>query len=58
MKMHMYAENDPAIKRNEPFLTEFPGEIYTIEANDKFPDNWKYPLEIPIALIQAAQNQR
>ena len=56
--MHMYAENDPAIKRNEPFLTELPGEIYTIEANDKFPDNWKYPLEIPIALIQAAQNQR
>ena len=58
MKMHMYAENDPAIKRNEPFLTELPGEIYTIEANDKFPDNWKYPLDISIALIQAAQNQR
>ena len=56
--MHTYAENDLAIKRKEPFLIELPGEIYTIEANNKFPDNWKYPLDIPIALMQAAQNQR
>ena len=31
-----------------------PGERYTTEANDKIPDNYKYPL----ALIQTAQNQK
>ena len=31
-----------------------PGELYTIEANDKIPDYCKYPL----ALIKAAQNQK
>ena len=50
--LHMYAENEPAIKRNEAVLNEFPSELYIIEANDKIPDNCKYPL----ALIQAAQN--
>ena len=49
----MYAENEPALKRNEAVLNELPGELYTIEANDKIPDNCKYPL----ALIVAAQNQ-
>ena len=48
----MYAENDPAMKRNEAVLNELPGQLYTIEANDKIPDNCKYPL----VLIQAAQN--
>ena len=42
------------MKRNEAVLNELPGEIYTIEANDKIPYNYKYPL----ALIQAAQNQK
>ena len=42
------------MKRNEAVLTELPGELYTIEANVKIPDNCKYPL----ALIQAAQNQK
>ena len=42
------------MKRNETVLNELPGELYTIEANDKTPDNCKYPL----ALIQAAQNQK
>ena len=50
--LHMYAENEPAIKRNEAVLNEFPSELYIMEANDKIPDNCKYPL----ALIQAAQN--
>ena len=31
-----------------------PGELYTIEANDKIPDNCKYPL----ALIQDARDQK
>ena len=36
----MYAENEPAIKRNEAVLNELPGELYTIEANDnKFQKN-------------------
>ena len=51
---HMIAENEPAIKRNEAVLSDLPGELYTIEASDKIPDNCKYPL----ALIQAAQNQK
>ena len=49
----MYAESEPAMKRNEAILNELPGELYTIVANDKIPDNCKYPL----ALIKAAQNQ-
>ena len=52
--LHMYAENEPAMKRNEAVLNEFPGELYIIEANDKILDNCKYQL----ALIQAAQNQK
>ena len=51
---HMYAENEPAMKRNEAVLNNLPGELYTIEAADKIPDSCKYPL----ALIEAAQNQK
>ena len=50
----MYAENEPAMKRNKAVLNELPGELYIIEVNDKIQDNCKYPL----ALIQAAQNQK
>ena len=42
------------MKRNEAVLTDLPGELYTIEADDKIPDNFKYPL----ALIEASQNQK
>ena len=52
--LHMYAENEPAMKRNEAVLNELPGEPYIIEAKDKIPDNCKYP----VVLIQAAQNQK
>ena len=48
--LHKYAENEPAMKKNEAVLNELPGELYTIEANDKIPNNCKYPL----TLIQAA----
>ena len=50
----MYAENEPAISRNEAVLNNLPGEIYTIEADDKIPDNCKYQL----AMIPPAQNQK
>ena len=52
--LHMYAENEPAMKRIEAFLNEILGELYTIEVNDKIPDNCKHAL----ALMQAAQNQK
>ena len=50
----MYAENEPAISRSEAVLNNLPGEIYTIEADDKIPDNCKYQL----AMILPAQNQK
>ena len=42
------------MKRNEAVQRDLPGELYTTEADDKIPDNCKYPL----ALIQAAQNEK
>ena len=50
----MYAENKSAMKRNDAVLNDLPGELYTIETDDKIPDNYKYPL----AAIQTAQNQK
>ena len=50
----MYLENEPVMKRNEAVLNDLPGKLYTIKANDKIPDNCKYPLLI----IQATQNQK
>ena len=50
----MYAEDEPAMKRNEAVLNELRGKLYTREANDKSPDNFKYLL----ALIQTSQNQK
>ena len=38
--LHMYTENEPAIDRNEAVLNNLPGELYTIEATDKNPDNY------------------
>ena len=42
------------MKRNEALLNDLPGELYTVEADDKVPDNCKYPL----AMIEASQNQK
>ena len=50
----MYGENEPAMKRDDDALNDLPGKLYTIEADDKVPDNCKYPL----ATIEAAQNQK
>ena len=52
--LHMYAENEPAMKRNDVALNDVPGELYTIEADDKIPDNCKYTL----TTIHAIQDQK
>ena len=46
----MSAEYQEAMKWNEAVLNDFPGDLYTIKANDKIPVNGKYHL----ALISAA----
>ena len=40
--LHMYAENEPAMKRHEPVLNNLPGQLSTIEANDKILDNFHW----------------
>ena len=52
--LHMYAENEPAVERNEAVLNDLPGELYTVQADHKVPDNCKYPS----AMIEAVQNQK
>ena len=52
--LHMYAENEPAMKRNNAALNGLPGELCTIETDEKIPGNCKYTL----ATSQAAQNQK
>ena len=47
--LHMYAENEPAIGRNEAFLNNLPDELYTREADYKISDNCKYPLVMVLA---------
>ena len=46
MNLYMYAENEPAIKRNEAVLNDLSGEFYKITGNDKIPDNCRYSLAI------------
>ena len=48
--LHLYGENEPAMKRDDAALNDLPGKLYTIEADDKVPDNCEYPL----ATIEAA----
>ena len=52
--LYMNTENESAIKESVAVLCDFLGDLYTIEANGKIPDNCKYPL----ATIQTAQNQK
>ena len=33
--LNMYAENEPAMERNETLLNDLPGKLYTVEASDK-----------------------
>ena len=50
--LHIYAENEPTMKRNDAVLND--AVLYTIEAPDKIPENCKYTL----TTIQDAQNQK
>ena len=50
--LHMHAENEPAMERNEAVLNDLPGELYAVLADDKVPDNCKNSL----TMIEAAQN--
>ena len=47
--LHLYAENKPAIKRNETILNELPGELYTIGA--------RYPLVLTLRLLRIKGKQ-
>ena len=51
--LHMYSKNEWT-KRNDAILNAFPRELYSIEVDDKIPDNCKYSLPT----IKAAQNQK
>ena len=51
--MHRYLENESAAKGDKFVLNDLPGDVYTIETNEKIAGNCKYPLVI---LIQSAQN--
>ena len=42
--LHLFTEDELAIKRNEDVLNDLPGEPYKIEASYKIPENRKYPL--------------
>ena len=42
--LQMYAENEPAMGRNDAVLNDLPWELYTIEAHGKITDNCKHPL--------------
>ena len=50
--LHIFAENEHAVRRNEAVINDLTGELYTVVANDKIIDNCKYLL----TLIQTAQN--
>ena len=52
--LHKYAENEPAMKRNDVVLNELVGELYIKETHEKIPDNCKYPL----ATIQSAHYEK
>ena len=52
--LHMYTEKKADMKRNKVFLKYLHGELCTIEATLKVPDNWKYPS----ALIEVAQKKK
>ena len=41
---HMYAENEPAMKRNDAILSNLLGELYTADGDSKIPGNCNYPL--------------
>ena len=49
--LHIYAENETDLKRNEVALNDIPGDFYTVGVNEKIPDNWKNLLATIEAVI-------
>ena len=52
--LHMYVENESAMKKNEAVLTDLTGEPYTIESNHKITDDVNHPL----TTVKDMQNQK
>ena len=50
----MCPEDAPTVLRNKTVLNNLPSDVYSVEANEKIPDDCRYPFSI----IQAAQNQK
>ena len=44
--LHMYAKKAPAAFKHQIVLSSLPGEVYSVEANDKIPDGCRYPFSI------------
>ena len=52
--LDIYAGNASTLLRNQIALNNLPGEVYSIEDNDKSPDDCSYPFSV----IQSAQSQK
>ena len=50
----MYVGNAPMLLRNQTVLNNLPGEVYSIEANDKILNDPR----CPFSMIQATQNKK
>ena len=50
----MYPENAARVLRKQTVLNNLTGKVYSIEANNIIPNDFK----CPFSLIQAAQNQK
>ena len=44
--MNMYTESAPTVLRNQTVLNNLPDEVYSVEANEKTPDDCRYPLSV------------
>lgn len=44
--MNMYTESAPTVLRNQTVLNNLPDEVYSVEANEKTPDDCRYPLPV------------
>ena len=52
-RLHIYAENASTVLRNQTFLNNLPGDVYSAEANGNIPDGCRYPSFV----IQAVKNK-
>ena len=42
----MYAENAPTVLKSQTYLINLPGDVYSVEANGKIPDDCRYPFSV------------